>query len=763
MKTRLYFLLILIFSNLVQLHAQDFQTWLKSYNASLNIRINRYDTARYNLLTDRVVQPLNQEGQSIEFLSSKWKIEPVITPTGAPGQFRIDLKFFCQEGILRDGSLSCDVVFDQWSTDNYVLMPGSVYNGNRYPVVKMKYMPFFNDPSQIGPDQQILLSDQPRLNYREGQSRIQQRSGAMSIPAIGYTDRQGKGFWLFSQQGNPLGDYGIGVEELKGRTRSVIFITSPVVREVRKYFISDMEARPSDDQPASFKAGDQVTMTFYIDFFESPNVQSLYDRMAAIRQAWYPTSEKANRLPFWSAFQIQEAKFNRENWNPAGYYRVGTFDNFSQDWQIGWVGGMMTTLPLLMEGSALSRERVLRNFDWLSEQGVSPTGYYYDIIYKGKAYGAFPMKALGDSLVLTRKNADAVYYIYKQFDLMKKMGIVVKPQWEMMNLNALEAQLTTWKNYGQLGQFVNQETGRLVIGNTTSAGIFPAALCAAYRYTGNREYLNYAEEIGTYYYQNFIREGLTCGGPGDAMQSFDSESSYGLLESMTELYETTGKKEWLQRSEEMARQFSSWVVAYDFKFPETSLFHRLDIRSNGAVYANTQNAHGGPGICTHSGLALLKLYRATGNPYYIQLLTDIAHALPQFMSTKENPWPGFNDGWISERCNLTDWLEGIGETFAYSSWSETALLLTISELPGVYVNLETEDVYALDHVKAHIVRSSARELVLEMVNETGYDARVKILAENPEAQQQPMYHNASLSWEQITVPAGSKKRIRLKR
>jgi len=46
--------------------------------------------------------------------------------------------------------------------------------------------------------------------------------------------------------------------------------------------------------------------------------------------------------------------------------------------------------------------------------------------------------------------------------------------------------------------------------------------------------------------------------------------------------------------------------------------------------------------------ALLKLYRDTGNRFYMQLLTDIAHALPQFMSTKENPWPKFNEGWISD-------------------------------------------------------------------------------------------------------------------
>jgi len=757
-----YVLLIVLLNFCLCLKAVEITEFLAKYNISVNIRINQYDTARYNLLISRSEFPLSKNEQDMEFQGSKWKLKSSITPI-TEGRFQVTLQFECTEGYLDNASLACDLVVDQWSEQNYVLMPAAVYNGNRYPAVKMKYMPFFNDPSQLGLNHPILLSDQPRLNYREGMSRIQLRSGSMSFPSIGYTNKKGKGFWLFTSQGNSLGDYGFGIEEFKNRDKAIISLTSPVVREVQKYFISEMDAKPSDDMPAHFETGDKIEFQFYIDFFESYDVQSLFNRMAEIRQEYYPSPGKKNLLPFSSAFKIQEEKFNRDNWRDAGYYSVGTTDNFFQDWQIGWTGGMMTTLPLLMEGDSLTRQRVLRNFDWLYEVGVSPSGYYYDLIYKGKPYGAFPNKALGDSLHLTRKNADAVYYIYKQFDLMKKMGIAVKPEWEKMNKNALEAQLETWETYGQLGQFVNQETGRLVIGNTTSAGIFPAALCAASRYTGNQDYVKYAEEIGEYYYQKYIQKGLTCGGPGDAMQSFDSESSYGLLESMVELYELTRDNKWLQRSEEMANQFASWVVVYDFKFPEKSLFNKLDIRSNGAVYANTQNTHGAPGICNHSGIALLKLYRATGNTFYMQLLTDIAHALPQFMSTKEKPWPGFQEGWMSERCNLIDWLEGTGETFVYSGWSETAQLLTITELPGIYVNLSTHDIFCLDHVKATLVKSSDKELFVEIFNETCYDARVKLFAENKNNMKQSMFNNAALGWKRITVPAGGKIQVKMKK
>jgi hypothetical protein len=726
------------------------------------LRWNLYDTSRYNLLIGRHSEPFKNEVETA-FMGSRWKVQSKITAAGKPGRYRLQLAWQCLEGELNNASLSLDVVVSNWSAENYVLMPSAVYNGNRYRAVHAPYMPFFNEKDHLGPNRPLLLSNQPRLNYQEGQSRIQQRSGAMAFPSIGYKSTGGKGFWLFTHQCNQLGDYGMDIEELKGRTQAVITLTSPVVREVRKYFIADMDARPSDDKPAHFSAGDRVEMECYLDLFDCPTVQALYDRMVDIRQQYFPAPARRHLLPFSAAFAIQEKKFNRDNWNPEGYYKVGVSDDFFQDWQIGWTGGMIYTLPLLMEGDSLTRSRVLQNFDWLHRMGLTPSGYYYDLYYKGKPYGAFPNKALGDSMVLTRKNADAVYYIYKQFDLMKKMGISIKPEWERMNLLAMEAQISTWKNNGQLGQFVNQYTGKIMVGQSTSAGIFPAALCAGYHYTGNRQYLELAEEIGRYFYDQFVSKGLTYGGPGDAVQSFDSESSYGLLESFTELYEATGKAEWLQKAEQMANQFASWVVAYDFKFPATSLFAKLDIRSNGAVYANTQNTHGAPGICTHSGIALLKLYRATGNPFYLQLLGDIAHTLPQYMSWKDRPWPGFKEGWMSERCNLTDWLEGIGETFVYSGWSETSLMLSMAELPGVYVDLQRTKIFTTDHVDAVIVKQDKKVVTVELHNPTPYEARVKVLAENTQQAGQPLLHNAAMQWQRVALAPGAKVQLRFRK
>jgi hypothetical protein len=259
------------------------------------------------------------------------------------------------------------------------------------------------------------------------------------------------------------------------------------------------------------------------------------------------------------------------------------------------------------------------------------------------------------------------------------------------------------------------------------------------------------------YYSNFVVKGLICGGSSDAMQSFDADTSYELLESFTKLYETTGDAKWLQIAEEMAAQFTSWVVGYDYKFPSGSTYNKLDIRCTGTVYANTQNKHGASGICTHSGIALLKLYRATGNEFYINLLRDIAHTIPQYMTYEGHKFYESEPGWISERNNMTDGIGSIGEGFAYSCWAETSMMLTYAELPGIYVNKSNREVFVLDHVDAKLNKKGQ----LEITNPTKYDAVVKVLAETKEQMAEPLGQSAFLKWEKVTIEAGKRLLMKL--
>jgi hypothetical protein len=192
----------------------------------------------------------------------------------------------------------------------------------------------------------------------------------------------------------------------------------------------------------------------------------------------------------------------------------------------------------------------------------------------------------------------------------------------------------------------------------------------------------------------------------------------------------------------MANQFSTWVMPYDYIFPSNSALGKLGVQTTGIVGANTQNRHGAPGICTHSGIALWRLFRATGNVRYLQLLKEIASVMPQFLSHPLRPIEKMKIGWMSERVSTTDWLEGIGELMYGSTWAETSLMLSFIELPGVYIQPDKSLLHVIDHIEAQIIQDKPNTLVVKLSNPTSEEANVRLFVESSELAKKPLGENA---------------------
>jgi hypothetical protein len=686
--------------------------------------------------------------------------------TGHPEMAEVEVAFTCVSGELPQGSVAVDLEFSGWSDKNYVLLPSAAYDGNRFLSRRIPYSPKLYYVQDIGSDKPIIITDVPKLNEADGPSRIQERSGSLALPAIGF--RSGvtrKGCWLLTQQGNALGDYGLGIEETRGRDRAILSVSSPVVREQYSYRICDMRF-PSVDEPKDFRTGDVVTISFRLQFFEAPDVQALFDTFAAVRKAnahGEAQTPDTCTLPYSACLALQEEKFNRENFVPEhGYYSVGPRTNFLQDWQIGWTGGMISTYPLLFAGSEQTRTNVLRNFDWLFPNGISPSGFFWDCGANGTQWiGGDIRKPHTGSWHLIRKSGDAVFYIIKQFLLLERMGVAVKPSWREGTRRVCDTFVKLWTQAGQFGQFVDSITGEIRVGGSTSGAIVPAALSLAAGYFGKPEYLDIARQSGEYFYQSFTRQGLSCGGPGDACQNPDSESWYALIEAYVALAEATGDRVWWDRARETARQYSTWVVAYDYRFPEASTFGKAGIRTTGAVYANTQNKHAAPGLCTYSGLGLLKLFRATGDRFCLDLLYDIAHNMPQYLPHPLKPLGDALPGRMCERVNMTDWEgpERIGETLHMSTWAETSLMLTAIEIPGLYVQPDQSVVVAFDNVEAHIVGETPGELQVQLSNPTPALACVTVLCERAEEAAAPLSESRLFGGPAIRLRPGERQTV----
>jgi hypothetical protein len=730
-------------------------------NLTLTIGLKKYEPEKYNqVVNHRIVQ--SGDHQNFRFENSEWKVtfktEELEDKTDA---IDVSVKFVCTGGALNHSSLSVNLNFNHWSTENYVMVPAALYNGNRYPWRRIRYSPKLMDPRDIGPDKGIILSDVNRLNHQDGPSFVQLRSGAMATPSACFWDvKAKKGVIMLTTQETKYGDNGIRLEENRARDKFTISVMAPVVRELYKYRITDSQF-PSDDIPARFTKGDSLILQLRLYSFHAPELQDLFDKFAEVRKDFAGTPKYNNRLPFSEAFKIQQEKFNRDNWvDEFGYYSVGMRENFLQDWQIGWTGGMISTYPLLFAGNQKTVDNVIRNFDWLFPDGISPSGFFWDSGEDGdKWYGGDIRKPHTSNWHLVRKSGDGLFFILHQLFLMKEKGIQVKKSWETGTQGVADAFVRLWQENGQLGQFVDNRTGEIQVGGSTSGAIVPAALVRAGQYFSDDTYLATAEQIAGYFYTTYTKKGLAFGGPGDAMQNFDSESGYAIIESYMALYEATNHKKWLKAAEDAAKQFATWVMSYNFNFPETSTYGKLKIEALGAVFANTQNTHGSPGICTHSGLALFKLYRATQNPFYLDLLSDITHAIPQCLAHPNYQMPGVKDGWINERINTSDWLEGIGEMMYGSTWAETSLMLSYIQIPGLYVVPDQSLLVAFDNLEARIVKETPKMLEIEIYNPTEMDANLTFWVENSRDLNTKLDSNFLLNTREEYIPAKGKKKF----
>ena len=431
-----FFVVIITFLVCYEVKAQNFEEIMQQNKCSIYARINQYDSERYNLLFNRKRVKINQDNPIFEFQSSKWIIVKRVRKSEKSKCFEVEIKFKCLKGTLENASFSIDFDFSNWSKENYVLLPSAVYNGNRYEAVQMDYSPFFNNLSQMGINKPQIISDQPRLNFREGYSRIQERSGSMSLPSIGFHSPSSKrGAWIFFQQGNRLGDYGVDIEEYKGRSKATISITSPLVREFNKAQDMRMDIAPSNDICTDFKAGDEVSIVYSIKMFHSSSVQSLYDEWSEIKSKHYKTEKSPNIIPFSSAFKVIEKHMNAEFWNSEGYYA----NHSKTDWQPSWVGGLNTTFAFFAEGSDSTKQRSIRTLDWLYRKGIAPSGAYFDMKRNGEFTSSKAPKPFGKDLTLVRKQSEAIYYAFKQFNLMKMQGTSINPEWVRGNEGALKS------------------------------------------------------------------------------------------------------------------------------------------------------------------------------------------------------------------------------------------------------------------------------------------------------------------------------------
>ena len=571
---------------------------------------------------------------------------------------------FSANGDFDEAVFTMTVIFPEWKKDCFIFMPACAYNGNRQKRVTRKYPPTYLS-HEMGLDCDPLITDLPALEP-DGSGQMQVTSADMSVPCVGiYNKEKKQGFFIFTEQHIRSKNLGFTLDGGK-LTVSYPAMRTDIYRMCRPH-------ENSGDCGFPVKKGENISSRVEITTFFCDSIPQFYAKFLELRKS-VMSSPRAPFLYTRELWDIMERHFNEANFSGEYYAEI------THVWQCGWVGGGMSTYPLLKHGSPLSQARARATLDFLTGH-QAPSGFYYGTIKDGVRLndcGADEMK----NVHLIRKSADSLYFLFKNISATEP-----KQEWIDSARKCADAFVRLFEKRGTFGQLIDVESGEIIVGCGTSGAIAPAALARASEYFGDEKYLRIARESLEYYINMFLKIGFTCGGPADILTAPDSESAFGLLESCITLYEVDRNERWLTYAKWVADYCSTWVVSYSYEFPEESEFFRLGINTVGSVFASVQNKHSAPGICTLSGDSLLKLYRYTGVKEYLELIKDIAYFIPQCVSTDEKPIFSLKkerlpSGYICERVNMSDWEtpRKVGEVFNCSCWCETSLILSFTEL-----------------------------------------------------------------------------------
>jgi len=200
------------------------------------------------------------------------------------------------------------------------------------------------------------------------------------------------------------------------------------------------------------------------------------------------------------------------------------------------------------------------------EHFQTPAGFIQPIVKDGMAMGDDfchhgPSRGDADS----QAGGRPCFFAARQVLLLRSRGT----RFRRRGSPGLAGSRTPWCAYGctgaSSGQFVDAETGQIIIGGTAAGAIAPAACALPHASWGSPGFWRLLQQWPRALYDKHVLAGLLNGGPGEALQNPDSESAFGMLESMVVLYEETGDRSWIPMAEDVARQWR--LVVHELRFP----------------------------------------------------------------------------------------------------------------------------------------------------------------------------------------------------
>ncbi len=272
-----------------------------------------------------------------------------------------------------------------YGKDNFVYIPACCYKGNQFRVLKYSYPPILKVEDESF-DMPVTITDLPRLEP-DGSGKIEVTTGDAATPCIGvFSPTAKRGILVFTVQQIEGENLGLAYE--KGEIR----LTWPAKRE-KIYSMCKMSynATPWVDKKANIpnkvlEFDCDSLQDFYRIFFENRKIMNL-------------DSTRPAMLPVHKQFEIQCNKFNSKNWSEKlGAYKVGTTEDIYQVWQPGWVGGAMSSYPLMKLGGKTEFDRAVSTLSFLFSTQCESGFFHGTVDENGTTYGdGYPLAGTNKS------------------------------------------------------------------------------------------------------------------------------------------------------------------------------------------------------------------------------------------------------------------------------------------------------------------------------------------------------------------------------
>jgi hypothetical protein len=447
-----------------------------------------------------------------------------------------------------------------------------------------------------------------------------------------------------------------------------------------------------DERGFAMQAGQVVRATLRVIPITAESMPAFHAQLArrafAARENGGGEERLRSAVALRSAADLVEQKWDELNWDEdLGIYRLWnrrTYAKPSYLLQTGWSGGGTTVLAFLLSADPWRRARARRTLSFLCK-GQTETGYFHGGFDGRRSLSVGLKFAECRQFSFVRRPIECGRDLIKAMEIISERGEALEPEWEPAARWFLDALVKTVRRHGHLGYVLDPETAEVLWGDS-AAGVFAMeALVRGERWCHEPKYLSVAEMHAAQYRENFLLKGYTCGDAGDALMTPDSESAYGMLARLVHLRRATRNPTYLTWAVEAADLFQSWVLLYDAKLPSDSPLGRLGINPRGAVFANTQNQHGAPGIYISSGRELAMLTEDTGDPRYLALMREIVACMPQMVvcEGQQAIWGDLPPGSVSERLMTMDGIKPSGYTELVDTFGLVVLMAANELAPSI--------------------------------------------------------------------------------